>query len=338
MIFSVLSAANPIPLRPTKGNQLNTGQKWAVRVVKIAVFIATIAWLYHQIGDTFTLDDLQFEGSLHWAALCLLLFPINLSLEVIKWKWLTRSFARLSFKQSLIGVIKGNFYALFTPNRIGDGIGRIADLPKGSRSRGTLAFANGSFAQSLSTLLFGTLALVFMPLWISPYDAQWLSLLNYMKWPVFIGVPVALLLYVEPGWMRIFRGLINTKSSVGKRIATLQVYTRRTHALILFLSTLRYGVFTLQFYALLSLYGFEGEPLNLIARIAIVYLISTLVPTAALAEFGLRESLAVAILPMAGIRPEAAFSASLLLFLVNIGVPALAGAVMIKRPTTATTA
>lgn len=300
-------------------------------LARVAVFVAALIWLWYSIGDSFTLNDLAFTGDLSWLVLLLALLPLNLFLEVLKWHLLTRSFGSRSPVAALRGVLLGNFYALITPNRIGDGIGRVLDLPPGSKTRGTYAFINSSIAQSLVTLSAGALALVFAPLWLVANADGWFESVAWLQWPIYIGTLVTLLLYLEPGWVRMLRSALPKTGWVGTRVQTLQTYPRRMHAAILVLSTFRYVVFAIQFYAALCLYGFDGAAEEILARIAVVYLFTMLIPTAALAEFGIRESMAVLILPVAGIRPEAAFSATLVLYLINICLPAFTGGVVFAQ-------
>ncbi len=300
-------------------------------VLRAIVFLAALGWLYYSIGDSFSLDDLRFTGELHWLLILVILMPLNSFLEILKWKLLTRKFAPSSLLQTTKGVLVGNFYTLFTPNRVGDGIGRMHYIPKGMKTRASYAFINGSIAQTIVTLSCGALALIFAPAWLRSADHDWFNALSWLRWPVYIGTLVLILLYVEPGWMRVFRDLLPEKGWLGKRVMTLQSYARRESALILILSGARYVIFAGQFLAAMHLYGYSGLPEEALARIAVIYLLTTLIPTAALAEFGLRESLAVLLLPAAGMRPEAAFSAAFLLYLVNIGIPALAGGLLFTR-------
>lgn len=316
---------------PIKGSHLKSARRTVYSLLRVVVFLAALGWLWHSIGDTFRLNDLRFTGDPTLLVLLLALLPVNSLIETLKWHVLTRPFSSHTFSASLKGVLIGSFYGLFTPNRVGDGAGRFHFIPAGMKTRGTYAFLNGSIAQSLATLLFGGLTLIFAQGWLRESDQSWFVAVSWIQLPVYIGTLLLLLLYVEPGWMRVLRDTLPQKGWFGQRVATLQHYTRRTNALILVLSIARYAVFATQFYLALKLYGFEGDPTEAGARIALIYLITTLIPTAALAEFGLRESMAILILPAAGIRPEAAFSATLVLYLVNIGIPAVAGGMLFTR-------
>lgn len=314
-----------------KSTQLKAGRRLFFRIVRVVLFAIALAWLYIQIGDSFSWSNLKFKGEAHLLLYLMLLLPLNSLIEILKWHYLTTAFSGSGFAASIKGVLTGQFYALFTPNRIGDGAGRLHYLPKGMKSRGTFAFVNASIAQSLATLMAGAIALVFADAWLRSADLNWFNALSWIRWFLYPGTLLLLLLYIEPGWMQVFKDVLPQKGWLGKRVQTLQVYSRRQHAVVLALSVFRYAVFATQFYLALQLYGFAGMPHEAFLRIAIVYLFSTLIPTAALAEFGIRESMAVLVLPAAGMSPEAAFSATLVLYLVNICIPALAGGLLFIR-------
>lgn len=319
----------------SKGNQLNQGRKLFARIFRYAVFLAALGWIYTQIGASFHLHDLYPNPSPNSPSFLvgwiLLLLPINVLLEVLKWHILSNKFAQPSFYHSIKGVLVGNFYTLFTPNRIGDGIGRMHFLPADNKTRGTYAFLSGSIAQSIATLSFGCLALLFSGLWLTTDDLSWFQPISFLKWIVFALTLLLLVLYIEPGWIRMLRASLPATGWIGRRASTLQAYSRREHAVILLLSVLRYAVFATQYFFVLLWFGYSGDAFDAFARIALIYLVTTLIPTVALAELGLRESMAVLMLPAAGISPEAAFSATFVLYLINIVTPAGLGAVVFLR-------
>ncbi len=320
-----------------KGSQLNTSRRQLLLLLRALILLAALGWLWYILSDTFETTDLRMTGDPIWLLVLIGLLPVNLGLEALKWKLLTRNFAPSSYITALKAVLHGSFYALFTPNRLGDGIGRWRYLPPGNKTRGTYAFANGSIAQTLATLIAGSIALLFSDLWLADYEGGFKNLLFYFGFGVFPLTLLILVLYTEPGWMRILREWIPEKGFIGKRIHLMQQYSRSEHRFTLLLSMLRYTMFTAQYIAALHLYGFDGELNQAAARIAIIYLIATTIPTAALAEFGIRESLAVLILPTLGMSPEAAFSATFVLWLTNLCLPAVVGSIpLLKSRKTAT--
>lgn len=317
---------------------MNTSRRQLLLLLRALILLAALGWLWHVLSDTFEAADLRMTGDPIWLLVLIGLLPVNLGLEALKWQLLTRNFAPNSYTTAVKAVLHGSFYALFTPNRLGDGIGRWRYLPPGNKTRGTYAFANGSIAQTLATLIAGSIALLFSDLWLTDHENDFKTLLFYSGFAVFPLTLLLLVLYTEPGWMRILREWFDETGFIGKRIHLMQQYSRSQNRWTLLLSALRYAVFTAQYIAALHLYGFNGELGQAAARIAVIYLITTTIPTAALAEFGIRESLAVLILPALGMTPEAAFSATFVLWLVNLCIPAVVGSIPLVKPRKTVTA
>jgi hypothetical protein len=101
-------------------------------------------------------------------------------------------------------------------------------------------------------------------------------------------------------------------------------WTTRQHFGQIALSGLRYAVFATQFAAALAAWGLEWN-LALYATIAVVYLGNMIVPTAALAELGVREALLVAWMQPAASLLPGLLAAAFLVWVVNLGLPALIG-------------
>ena len=83
-----------------------------------------------------------------------------------------------------------------------------------------------------------------------------------------------------------------------------------------------------QFYLLLR--AFQMVPLVAVAATCPLVFVALILPVT-IAGFGVREVTAAALLARFGVAPAAAVDASLLLFTINIGIPALAGAVALWR-------
>jgi uncharacterized membrane protein YbhN (UPF0104 family) len=116
-----------------------------------------------------------------------------------------------------------------------------------------------------------------------------------------------------------------------RRMTTaMQTLDAPTVRIMLLLSVLFYFTFLIQFFLLLSAFG----PVNLfsaLAGISTIMLIKTIVPPVTLGELGIREGTAVLVLSPIGVLAAAALSASLLLFVVNLLIPALIGLPLLLR-------
>lgn len=266
----------------------------------------------------------------HWLAIGIALWPLNWLIEALKW-WLLTVHSERSIRQALGDVLVGQYFGLVTPNRLGEGPGRMHQTLAGNRSRDLFAFANSSIAQLLATLLFGSICLVLVASYISTIDSQWWLIAFPLRWLIWVGTLILLLFYIEPGWSHMLREMVKPDGWIGKRIGGLQTYNRHENGRTLFLSIARYLVFSTQFVCVVIAFGFEGNTSELFIRIALVYLGSTIIPSFALAELGVRESMAVLLFPAIGINPAVAFIATLLVWIVNILLPSIAGMVLFFR-------
>ncbi|MDD3637441.1 MAG: lysylphosphatidylglycerol synthase domain-containing protein [Bacteroidales bacterium] len=326
------------------------------KVIKIAnlslrllIIGATLWYLYDQLiaSEKFqTLSELLAERlndtkHLGIILLAIILMPVNLFLETVKWKFQIRKLEKVKLNKAFTAVLSGISVSMFMPNRVGDYLGRVFILEKASHIKGVLLTMIGSLAQLLVTLVIGGVALLFfLPMtdyfsannqWL--YSAVLVLILVLLSAGVFIYFNINLL-YV------IVKSLFPSKSKVIlPYIEVFNYFTHKQLAYILGLSVLRYGVFSLQF--ILFLWAFE-LPLTYSEAIMLVgvsYLFITLIPTVALSELGVRGSVSIFLfsiwlqsqqLVFDGFE-VGVFAASSAVWLVNIVVPALLGVFFVYR-------
>ncbi|HOI31257.1 MAG TPA: lysylphosphatidylglycerol synthase domain-containing protein [Bacteroidales bacterium] len=326
------------------------------KVIKIAnlslrllIIGATFWYLYDQLiasEKIQTLSELLAERLnnqkyLGYLLLSIILMPVNLFLESVKWQFQIRKLEKVKLNKAFTAVLSGISVSMFLPNRMGDYLGRVFILEKGSHIKGVLLTIIGSLAQLLVTIIIGGLAvLFFLPLtdyfsvnnqWL--YSGILILILVLLSAGIFIYFNIRLL-YV------IVKYLYPRKSQ--KILPYVEVFNYFTHkqlAYILGLSMLRYGVFSLQY--ILFLWAFE-LPLNYpeaFMLVGVSYLFITLIPTVALSELGVRGSVSIFIFSVWLQSQQlffdsyeiGVFAASSVVWLVNIVVPALLGVFFVYR-------
>jgi hypothetical protein len=245
--------------------------------------------------------------------------PLNLGLETAKWHALTRA-PRKTWTASGREVLFGALWALVTPNRTGDAIARVALLPEHQRAGGARAWAVGAWSQAGWTMTWGCLAAVTIltsgrwgPGFDLPYPAGWA-----------IGTAA-----LAGGWWALPRLLQHGRlKRLANRFPGLQEpLAPAKYFYQISLSGARYLVFSCQFACALVAWGFEFDA-SLLVAIAAVYWGNMIMPTAALAELGVREALVVA-----WFNPEAEalvplLAATFSVWLVNLFLPACIGGVL----------
>jgi hypothetical protein len=118
---------------------------------------------------------------------------------------------------------------------------------------------------------------------------------------------------------------------VKKYLMIFRAYTHSFLSVILLLSLARYIIFVLQFYFLLVFVDVEIPFSQGIYLIALMYLISTVVPTFAISEVTTRGSVSVMLLGAVAGNPLQITGAYFLLWLINLALPALIGSIFVLR-------
>lgn len=277
--------------------------------MRLGILVAALAFILWQLRARGAWDAALWrlavaEGDGLLLGLMALLMPVNLGLEVLKWGQTSGRPFPLATRDVLAGTAAG----FLSPNRVGDGLARVARLPAALRERGVRASVSGSVAQGVITLGVGGLA----------------ATAPALRWPVLTAALAILVTYLfwTPDARNIRQRLpVRLQNWVDGRLgigdpAEASLPLRLRLALLLW-SALRYCVFTAQY--LIALLAFEVEAGW--QDVAMVWLVNAAVPTGALAEFGVREASALAVLQPAGLEAPRVVLATLAVWGVNLLLP-----------------
>ncbi len=258
----------------------------------------------------------------------ILLVPVNWGIEAFKWKFLLQDIEKMSFTYAFKAVFAGVALAILTPARLGEYGGRIWYLTKGNRSRGAIVTGIGALGQITATLLLGLAGSIYF-LSIQErfelFDPE-------LGLAIVIGLSaVVLILYYHIDQLTRFLPrlpYLNSKKWVLNSIEGLSSFSHRRLNILLALSILRLLVYSSQFALILLLFKVEVSFLDAALLSSAVFLGQMLLPLPALAELGSRAALALLIFGTFSASPLSIISASLLLWLLNLSIPAMIGAVL----------
>ncbi|MEJ2593658.1 MAG: lysylphosphatidylglycerol synthase domain-containing protein [bacterium] len=290
---------------------------------------------------------LDFFPGLVWSTdflfpflLVLFLLPVNLMLEVYKWKILITKLEDISWWNATKAVLTGISVSMILPNRVGDYLGRVFVLEKADRLQAVLSTIIGSLAQLITTVLFGLLAVnMFFPAYYGFPDK--LSVWIYVGL-IIVSLVLMLLLVLTFLSFASFSDVIRRISGrfyekVEKYAMVFSWYSLSDLLKVLLISIMRYVVFSFQFYLLLLAFGLSLPYFTAVMLIGLVYLAMTVIPTIALSELGVRGSVSMFIFAMylkpiitwTDDIPLAVFSASGMLWIINLAFPALLGLMLV---------
>ncbi|MDQ3190261.1 MAG: hypothetical protein M3Q58_01570, partial [Bacteroidota bacterium] len=100
---------------------------------------------------------------------------------------------------------------------------------------------------------------------------------------------------------------------------------------LILLSSFRYLIFFLQFYILLLIFNIELQYTDAMILLPVIFLVISIIPSFAIVEWGVRGSAALFFISAVSANSSGILAAATLLWLINIALPAIIGAVFITN-------
>lgn len=327
--------------------KINAKLRKSINILIRVLFVAASLWfIYRQVfaQDHFKefvqrfgshLQDPKFSLLLILVAL---LMPVNWGIESIKWKLLIEYIEKISFSQAFKSVLTGITMSIYTPNRIGEFFGRAFTLKKADPLKGALLTITGSISQLLVTLLTGFIAVAFyLPQYVGlpePWH-KWLHI-GLIIFMAFLGSILVLGYIRAPFITRQLESFIRPSwSKIKYYLNAIESIERKTLIHVLLLSSLRYMVFSFQFYLLLRAFGLDIPYPAAMMLIAMTYFVMAAIPTIALADLGIRGSVSIFFIGAYFVLEQSAapeiLAASTMIWAINLALPAILGMLFINR-------
>ncbi len=212
--------------------------KWLF-VMAAFLYLAYKLMTFDQYDEFFQQWALTPACRFWWLAGVFLLLPFNWILESVKWMRITSHLQQLSFMQSLKGVLAGITTGFFTPNRIGELVGRIFFLQPENRTAGiTLSLLN-SLTQNLTIIFCGIPACILL---FSQRDNMSSGIWTYLLIALFLLILLSLFYFYLPGLNKKVETMRFGKK-IDEFIACLAGYSEKDLISIILVSFVRYVVF-----------------------------------------------------------------------------------------------
>jgi hypothetical protein len=290
--------------------------------------------LYRQIQQQPHLNEsfgqlFDSRSSIRWFALALvlLLMFFNWLCEAEKWRRLMQSTASMSRWNALQAVLTGVSVSMLTPNRIGEYAGRVLYLSNKHKLRGITVTLVGSLAQVLVSAIMGSFGLL-MYIRSQMHYSPWMIL--YLILSFLIGLSL-LLLYFNLNWISAFCARYSYLRKIKIYVDVIQRFPKHLLMHVLFLSFLRFMIYSLQLVLLFYFVHIDASVLVLFGMVWAIFWTLAVVPTIALAELGVRGQTAVFFMAALTSNTLGVVSAMLLLWFINLIIPALTGCLFVFR-------
>lgn len=298
-------------------------------VLKVLVVLAAVSFIWYKVTNDEQMDFYRFLEILNRYRIfsftnivVLVIFSIlNWYFEILKWQTLSSHVRENSFKAATRESLASFTAAIFTPSRIGEyGAKCLYYTRKAWRKIVFLNFL-GNMSQLFATYLFGVAGLLFL---ITTLD---------LPLPVFNAVLVTGLLlapFLLYFIMKKFR--IRLKGySVQRLEESFHKVSREIRWKTFIFASLRYLIFTHQFYFLLLQFQVDVSYPLLISAVFSTYILASIIPTMIIFDAFIKGGFAVWIFGFLQVPQIIVLSIVLTVWILNFGLPGLAGSYYVLR-------
>lgn len=305
--------------------RIKTALKWLV-LTAAYVYMAYLLITFDQYPEMWQqLRSLSLFNYI-WLLLVLILLPVNMVIEAVKWRDIVSKSEEISLKTSLHAILGGFSTGFFTPNRLGEMVGRIAFMKKENHKAGiTYNIING-FSTNFVIVLCGIPASVLFFLSIK-HENVFEGKQSQFYILMILGMIASLALYLA-----VPRLVRNIKAPKVQEFACgWAKYTRKDSLNILFLAFFRYMIFCIQFFATLRFFDVEIEFWQSLLAIPAYYLFVTFTPSLAFSEAAVRSTYTVLFIGAFSKQLVSIALAGTVLWLINFGLPTLVGTHLLSK-------
>ncbi|MFD0863860.1 lysylphosphatidylglycerol synthase domain-containing protein [Sungkyunkwania multivorans] len=292
--------------------------------MKLSIVIGMAYFVYHRLTNNQRLDiDIFWETiqnnrvfHVNNILVLLLLSALNWILEGLKWKALTASLKRISFKDAMEQSLGALTASLLTPNRIGEYGAKVVYYSKNHRKKVLFLNLWSNMLQMSVTIILGAIGLYFF---LSHFEVA----IDYYRILRSVAILIAI---VVAGLFGLRHRRLQIKGFSFQKIKEfVQKMTLRLHIQAWALSLLRYATFSFQFFFLLQMFGITLTYFEAMMLITSMYLIASLVPTVFIFDVVIRGGAAVWLFGFMQINELTILCITSLMWLLNFVLPSVFG-------------
>lgn len=299
------------------------------RVVTILKFILAIGLLIFlvnyiqlsQIKKTFS------EANQIFLVIVLLILPINLYLQFLKWKIITHKFLNISDNNKIArSLFYGISAGIFTPMKSGEYVARAIPFKDSKLVDVVLSTVIDKFIPIIFVVIIGGIFFIFFI-----RDLFELSTLHlivvFILYLLIISIPLYLFNAESKFINRIKDSLKKNKyyERIYSKVTFLKKLDRKMFLKLLTLSLLYHLTFTIQMTLLFAAFTENFNFFQYFYIANLVIFVQVIIPPIALGEIGIREGAAVYFVAYFGLPAAVGFNAALTLFIINLLLPSLVG-------------
>lgn len=297
--------------------------------LKILVVLAAVSFIWYKVTNDETMDFDQFVNMLDQYRIfsftnivILVLFTIfNWYFEILKWQNLSSHVRENSFRAATRESLASFTAAIFTPSRIGEYGAKCLYYTRAAWRKVIFLNFLGNMGQLFATYFFGIVGLLFL---ITKLD---------LPLPVFNAILVAGLLlapFILYIIMKKFK--IRLKGYSVKRLEeSFHKVSKEIRWKTILFASLRFLIFTHQFYFLLVQFKIDVSYPLLISAVFSTYILASIIPTMIIFDAFIKGGFGVWIFGFLQVPQIIVLTIVLTVWILNFALPGLAGSYYVLR-------
>lgn len=293
-------------------------KQFTVFIIKLLIVCAAFYFIYNQLAHNDQLDWpkfitlLRLKLTVFGFVLILSLSIANRYLEILKWQNLVSILRPITISESSKQVLGALTAGIFTPNGLGEYAGKALYFEKVKTKK--IIFLNliCNGVQMLLTIVLGTLGLL---------------VLGYWKW--VIGIVLASCCGLAIAYLT--KKITIKGYSLLKLVHKINAIPKAVHQKNIALGTLRYLVFSHQYYFLFLAFDVDLPYPTLMATIATVYFLASSLPSFQFLDFAVKGSIAVYFFEKLGVNEWIVVFISTLMWFLNVVLPVGIGSYFVLK-------
>jgi len=297
-----------------------------------------VSWsIYHQLIKQDRLERSWQEIKTSFASsriiylvAVILLMVVNWALEAFKWKFCIQRVQQVRFLTAFKAVLSGVSFAVSTPNRVGEYLGRVLYMDEGNRLKAISLTITGSLSQLIITLIMGVTGWIILAPRLEASHLVSPFWFNGILYGTIVALIVLTIFYFRLAGVARWFERIKWIRKYGWLFRALEEFNATLLLQLLSLSALRFLVFIAQYYLLFRFFGVEVSWEQTLWTVSVSFLVMAVIPTIALfTDLSLRWEVSLKLVGMFSENHLGIWFAAVNIWVINLIIPALAGSLLI---------
>jgi hypothetical protein len=260
----------------------------------------------------------------------ILLMIVNWAVEAFKWKVCIQRVQQVRFLTAFKAVLSGVSFAVSTPNRVGEYLGRVLYMEEGNRLKAISLTITGSLSQLIITLIMGVAGWIILAAQLEASHLVSHFWFNGILYGTIVALIILTFFYFRLAGVARWFERIKWVRKYAWLFRALEEFNATLLLQLLSLSALRFIVFIVQYYLLFRFFGVDLTWGETWWAVSVSFLIMAVIPTIALfTDLTLRGEISLKLIGLFNGNHLGIWFASVTIWVINLIIPALAGSLLI---------